>query len=85
MVKAPKIYTNALVYIENLVVVMEEPLILDHLYCTLNRYWRIDHRNDSDSDDDNDDTIEKDESIVVGVGISIQDRKQSANCFKRGK
>ena len=74
MAKAPKKYTNTLAYTESLMTVTKEVLTLDHLQNALNKFWRIEHGDDSDSEDEDED--EKNEIVATGVGSATSYKKK---------
>ena len=83
MAKAPKKYTNTLAYTESLMEITKETLTLDHLQNALNKFWRIEHGDDSDSEDEDED--EKTEIAAAAVGSRVENKNKSITCFKCGK
>ena len=84
MAKFSKIYTNTLAYTERLVAVSKEVLTLDHLQSVLNKFWRIEHVDDSDCDSESEDGDEKAKiiSALIDTGNYNNRSKECFNCVK---
>ena len=82
MVKSPKKYMDTLAYMKSLMIITKEALTLDHLQHALNKFWRIDHADDSESEDENED--EKTDILATGVGSIAGDKKKEITCFMCG-